>query len=80
MASRKLKPLSLKEKLNILVIVDKDPKRKQIETISEQGLPASVVNTIWSKHKDIAANTVVFGARTKQPTERGTAGSPFKLV
>ncbi|KAL1416333.1 hypothetical protein MTO96_028057 [Rhipicephalus appendiculatus] len=45
MASRKRKPLSIKEKLNILAVVDRNPKRKRIDIANELGLPASTVNT-----------------------------------
>ncbi|KAG0432026.1 hypothetical protein HPB47_021215 [Ixodes persulcatus] len=66
MASRKHKPLSLKEKLNILAAVDQDPKRKRIDIARDLGLPASTVNTVVSKRKDIESNALVFGSATKQ--------------
>lgn len=50
MEFRKRKPLSPKK---TLAIIEKDPKRKQIEL----GLSASTVNTILSKHKEIEPNT-----------------------
>ncbi|KAK8781737.1 hypothetical protein V5799_016922 [Amblyomma americanum] len=66
MASRKRKPLSLKEKLNILAVVDANPKKKRIDIANDLGLPASTVNTIVSKRKEIEGNALVFGAGTKQ--------------
>ncbi|KAK8766565.1 hypothetical protein V5799_006661 [Amblyomma americanum] len=66
MASRKRKPLSLKEKLNILAVVDANPKKKRIDMANDLGLPASTVNTIVSKRKEIEGNALVFGAGTKQ--------------
>ncbi|KAG0426595.1 hypothetical protein HPB47_026299 [Ixodes persulcatus] len=66
MASRKRKPLSLKEKLNILAAVDRDPKRKRIDIARDLGLPASTVNTVVSKRKDIESNALVFSSATKQ--------------
>ncbi|EEC14122.1 centromere protein B, putative [Ixodes scapularis] len=65
MASRKRKPLNLREKLNILALVDRDPKRK-IDIAKDLGLPASTVNTVVSKRKQIEENALVFGAATKQ--------------
>ncbi|KAM7283587.1 tigger transposable element-derived protein 6-like [Ixodes scapularis] len=66
MASRKRKPLTLREKLNILALVDRDPKRKRIDIAKDLGLPASTVNTVVSKRKQIEENALVFGAATKQ--------------
>ncbi|KAH7979793.1 hypothetical protein HPB49_011088 [Dermacentor silvarum] len=40
MATRKRKPLSIKDKLNILAAVDRNPKRKRIDIANELGLPA----------------------------------------
>ncbi|KAL1421397.1 hypothetical protein MTO96_000475 [Rhipicephalus appendiculatus] len=66
MASRKRKPLSIKEKLNILAVVDRNPKRKRIDIANELGLPASTVNIVVSKRKEIETNALVFGGATKQ--------------
>ncbi|KAL1445234.1 hypothetical protein MTO96_045136 [Rhipicephalus appendiculatus] len=66
MASRKRKPLSIKQKLNILAVVDRNPKRKRIDIANELGLPASTVNTVVSKRKEIETNALVFGGATKQ--------------
>ncbi|KAK8785987.1 hypothetical protein V5799_007648 [Amblyomma americanum] len=66
MASRKRKPLSLKEKLNILAVVDANPKKKRMDIANDLGLPASTVNTIVSKRKEIEGNALVFDAGTKQ--------------
>ncbi|KAH7975727.1 hypothetical protein HPB52_004647 [Rhipicephalus sanguineus] len=66
MASRKRKPLSIKEKLNILAVVDGNPKRKRVDIANELGLPASTVNTVVSKRKEIETNALVFGGATKQ--------------
>ncbi|KAH7978031.1 hypothetical protein HPB49_004258 [Dermacentor silvarum] len=41
MAMRKQKPLSIKDKPNILAAVDWNPKRKRIDIANELGLPAS---------------------------------------
>ncbi|KAL1421042.1 hypothetical protein MTO96_023562 [Rhipicephalus appendiculatus] len=69
MASRKRKPLSIKEKLNILAVVDRNPKRKRIDIANELGLPASTVNTVVSKRKEIETNALVFGGATSKPVE-----------
>ncbi|KAL1484703.1 hypothetical protein MTO96_032422 [Rhipicephalus appendiculatus] len=66
MASRKRKPLSIKEKLNILAVVDRNPKRKRIDRVNELGVLASTVNTVVSKRKEIETNTLVFSGATKQ--------------
>ncbi|KAH7959749.1 hypothetical protein HPB49_013538 [Dermacentor silvarum] len=66
MASRKCKPLSIKDKLNILAAVDRNPKRKQIDIANKLGLPASTVNTVVSKRKEIKTNAMVFSGATKQ--------------
>ncbi|KAG0432820.1 hypothetical protein HPB47_020496 [Ixodes persulcatus] len=66
MASRKRKPLTLRERLSILAVVDRDPKRKRIDIAKGLRLPASTVNTVVSKRKQIEENALVFGAATKQ--------------
>lgn len=69
MALRKRKSLSIKGKLNTLVIVNRDPKKKQINIANEHGLPVSTVNAITLKRKEIEMNVLVFGAATKQASE-----------
>ncbi|KAH7980775.1 hypothetical protein HPB49_019131 [Dermacentor silvarum] len=66
MAMRKQKPLSIKDKPNILAAVDWNPKRKRIDIANELGLPASTVNTVVSKWKEIEKNAMVFSGATKQ--------------
>ncbi|XP_037576660.1 major centromere autoantigen B [Dermacentor silvarum] len=69
MASRKRKPLSIKDKLNILAAVDRNPKRKRIDIANELGLPAATVNTVVSKRKGIETNAMAFSGATKQACE-----------
>ncbi|KAH7978870.1 hypothetical protein HPB49_007190 [Dermacentor silvarum] len=71
MASRKRKPLSIKDKLNILAAADRNPKRKRIDIANELGLPASTVNTVVSKRKEIETNAMVFSGAAKQAREWG---------
>lgn len=66
MALRKRKLLTLKEKLNALVVIDQNPKRKLIDITSELGLLVLNANMIVSKRKEIEVNTLVFSAGTKQ--------------
>ncbi|KAH6921440.1 hypothetical protein HPB50_000588 [Hyalomma asiaticum] len=66
MVSRKRKPLLIKEKANSLAVVDRTPKRKQIDIANKLGLPASTVNTVVSKRKETETNAMVFSGATKQ--------------
>ncbi|KAH7936716.1 hypothetical protein HPB49_003233 [Dermacentor silvarum] len=66
MASGECKRWTLKENLNILAAVDHNPKKKQIDIASELGFPASTVNAIVSKCKEIEVNALVFGAGRKE--------------
>lgn len=66
MASRKRKPLSSKEKLNILVVVGRDPKQKTIDIAKDLRLPASTVKAVMSKRKNVEGNALVFCAATEQ--------------
>lgn len=58
--------MSSKEKLNILVVVGRDPKRKTIDIAKDLRLPASTVNAVMSKRKNVEGNALVFGAATEQ--------------
>lgn len=65
MALRKRNPLTFKKKLNILAVVDQNPKKKQIDVASELGLLASTVNAIVSQRKEIKLNALVFSTCRK---------------
>lgn len=69
MAWKKRKPLSIKEKLNILAVVDNNSKRKRIDIANKLGLLTSTVNTGVSKWKEIETDTLVFSGATKKPRE-----------
>lgn len=76
MASRKRKPWSPKEKLNISAVVDKNPKRKRTDIASELRLNASTLNTTLSKRKE----TGVRDQTGPWSEARGTGGSTFEVV
>lgn len=74
--SRKCKPLTLKEKLDIICKVEEDSKKKHVDLARELDLPVSTLNTIVGKREEIRKKLQVFAAGVKQTRERG----PSSLV
>lgn len=63
--SRKWKALTLKETLDILSKVDKNPQKECVNLACELGLPVAMLNTIVGKQEEIQKKTQVFSVGVK---------------